>query len=734
VSAASLSSQAVIEASTPVDARTREVLLHVSNLHCRACVRRLEQLLGREAQVSVDLPTGTCELRWQPGEADLPALLDKMRAADMEPRLLAADADFACAQKEHRQALIRIGLAALFGMQAMMLASPEYFGTVDPGLRELLRYAQWVLVTPVLLIAGWPMLRTGLHALWQRSATMDTPVAVALVLAYSLSAWNTIQGAGHVYFDSVAMFVLLLSVARFWQQRGQLAAADRLRRLSAAQPATARRIREGRLEEVGASELLSGDIVEVAPGEALPADGTVLSAVDLDESLLSGESLPQHKPVGAKGLAGSTHLGLEPLRLQVELSGEATTLSQIGRLVQRAHLERHEAAHLADRIAGYIVPVVLLLAILAFALWWPDTETGIQAALAVLVITCPCALSLAVPTTLAAAVTRLGKVGVLLVRPSVLLHWHRLREVVFDKTGTLTTRQMQLHRCEVLADLGEEQARRWAAALESGLSHPVARALANAAPELSGLPRVDQRQLTGRGVRGWIDDHVVEVGPLEAVQSSELDTQWRWFGLWVDGQLKARLALNEQLRAEAPAVVQALREQGLQPHMLSGDQAAATQAVAARLLIAKVTAGSLPEQKLSAVKRLQQQGHGVLYVGDGLNDGPVLAGADVAVSLGSGAALAQGQGDALLLSDDLRGLEQLAHTAKLARRISTQNLLWALAYNLTMVPLAMLGWVAPWIAALGMGASSLLVTLNALRLLRQPDLSSQTPATQECLA
>lgn len=727
------SAQAILEASTQVDAHTREVLLHVGNLHCRACVRRLEQLLGRDAQVSVDLPTGTCELRWQPEKVDLPVLLEAMQAADMPTRLLAADQSFSQAQQEHRQALIRIGLAALLGMQAMMLAGPEYFGTVEPGLRELLRYAQWVLVTPVIAIAGWPMLRTGLKALWQGSATMDTPVAVALVMAYSLSAWNTLQGAGHVYFDSVAMFVLLLSVARFWQQRGQLAAADRLRRLSAGQPATARRLRDGQWAEVSASELRSGDIVEVAPGDALPADGVVLSAVDLDESLLSGESLPQHKLVGDKGLAGSTHLGLEPLRLQVEVSGEATTLSQIGRLVQRAHLERHEAAHLADRIAGYIVPVVLFLAVLAFALWWPDTETGIQAALAVLVITCPCALSLAVPTTLAAAVTRLGKVGVLLVRPSALLQWHRLQSVVFDKTGTLTTRQMQLHRCEALADLSEDQARQWAAAMEVGLSHPVARALAAAAGPEQPLPAVDHRQLTGRGVRGWIADHVVEVGPLEPTCSSELDTQWRWFGLWVDGQLKARMALNEQLRPEAPAVVSALREQGLEPHLLSGDQLAATQAVAARLQLSKVIAGSLPEQKLSMVKKLQENGAAVLYVGDGLNDGPVLAGADVAVSLGSGAALAQGQGDALLLNDDLHGLEHLAHTAELARHISTQNLLWALAYNLTMVPLAMLGWVAPWIAALGMGASSLLVTLNALRLLRQPKPPVTTSAPQECL-
>lgn len=707
---AHLSAEAISAATTSVDANTASAMLRLDGLHCAACVRRLEKSLGHRADAAVDVPSGTCELRWNPSRTDLPQLLERVRQARLTPHLMAPDAHYDEVRAEQRMSLIRVGIAALFGMQVMMLATSEYFSTVDAEFLPLLRFAQWFLATPVLLFSGWPLLRTGLGALRSGALVMDTPVAIALIGAYGLSAYHTLTLSGEVYFDSVGMFVFLLLLARHWQSRGQMAAADRLRRLVSAQPLTALRLTQDQLEEVPVSLLKSGDRISVPPGAAVPADGILEVAADLDESLLTGESVPQPRAAGDKALAGAINLGQRSVPMQVLSAGEGTVLSQIARLVQQAHLERSAVRNLADRVARWLVPGVLLTAAAALFYWWPDSERAAQAALAVLVITCPCALSLAVPTTLAAAVTRLGKSGVLLVHPDSLQVMPAVTDVVFDKTGTLTTRSMHVATVQCVDGLDPATAMAMAGRLEAGLEHPIARAFQK---EQSYQPPQDREMRPGRGVFATIDGQQWAVEALDADASRS--PEQRWFALTCNGKQQAVFGLREELRPGARALLESMQRAGNRVHLLSGDRAEATEALAADLGIMATNAGQHPDDKLTYVRKLQAGGSKVLVVGDGMNDGPVLAGADISVSLGSGAALAQAQGDSILMSDDLQGLLALRQTAVLTRRVITQNVIWALSYNLTLIPVAFLGFIVPWIAAIGMGASSLLVTLNALR-------------------
>lgn len=698
----------------------REMLLRVEGLRCGACVRRLTQALPEGvSDARADVPSGTCELSWDPQQVALSQILSQIDAAGFAPAVLADDGTYQRVREARHSALARIGVALLFGMQVMMLASGEYLGEVDASMRPLLRYAQWLLATPVALYAGWPFLRDGWRSLLAGAPTMDTPVAMALTGAYLSSAFNTVLDTGHVYFDSVAMFVLLLSLARFWEHKGRAQAADRLRRLAATQPLSARRVDADGVHDVAASELEEGDEILVAPGASVAADGVLLGcAAEFDESLLSGEAVPQPRGPGETVCAGSVNCGLQPVRIRVQRAGTQTTLSQIARMVHRALAARPQVQIWADRIAGRFVAVVMVLAAVALLWWWPDSERGFEAALAVLVVTCPCALSLATPMALASAMTRLSRQGLLVVRADALIKLASVDRVCIDKTGTLTTRDMRVQRVRLLAGMSEAQVLGAASALEAGLDHPIARAFRGF--DTQDRQAEDVTIEPGRGVHGRIQGHNWSLRAADPATAGQDHTEafMRWFELSCEDQPVAHIALTEELREGVRHAVRHWHQNGLKVHLLSGDRPKAAAAVAGFVGIDEVHSAMTPASKLAHLQALQAQGHRVLAVGDGVNDGPLLAGADVSVGIASGAALAQAHGDAILMNDDLSSLSSLISTARRTRRVVTQNLVWAAAYNLTMLPLAFSGMITPWIAALGMGGSSALVTLNAMRLLR----------------
>lgn len=704
----------------------REMLVRVHGLHCAACVSRLEWALAPLCEnARVSLSTGTAELRWDGAKVALSQLFRVIESTGYRPEPIAERSDLRAGQQERRGLLLRIGAAGVLGMQVMMLAATRYAdpGTIAPALELVMRYAQWAMATPVLLYSGWPFLRGAARSLAAGRTSMDVPIALALLLAYVASCINVLMQRGHVYFDSVTMFVFLLLLARWFEGSGRAEATRRLRELSEAQPLSALRERsDSAVEEVASSELRAGDVLLVPPASAVAADGVLLSAAaELDESLLTGEQLPAVKARDARVYAGSVNAGNTPLRVEVAATGTATMLSYINHLVHRAQSQRPRVQQLADRIAAGVTVAVLLCAALGALWWWPrNPETAFEVALAVLVVTCPCALSLATPAALAAAASALTRRGVLLTRADALLELPRIDTVCFDKTGTLTTGRMQCVRVEPRRLDDSARCLELAAALERGIHHPVATAFA---AQPNSLHAEAVATLPGRGVRGRI------AGRDYQLLGSVGDDGLTWLALSEDGVEIARFGLRHQLRAEAREVVAALQAQGLQVLMLSGDGADAVAGVARTLGIADYRARLKPEDKLQVLQQLRAAGHRVWMIGDGVNDAPTLAAADVSTSLASGSALAQAQAGLLLTGDGLAALPEALALARRTRVVIAQNLVWATLYNLAAVPLALSGGLTPWIAALGMGASSVTVVVNALRLARAPRVQPQALAT-----
>jgi len=704
-----------------------ELLLVAEGLHCASCAARLRALLaGRVQDLRVDLASRSIEFAHDPQDEPLSGLLLALDRAGFEPQVLAQDAGHDAARRRRRGELIRIGIAVIGAMQVMMLAWPTYFDdtVIEPGIATLLRVAQLLLATPVVFYSGWPFLAGAWRALRACTPTMDLPVALSLLVAWGASALRVAGGEGALYFDAATMFVMLLGLARYFEGRTRAIAGARMRLLAGRRPLTAQRETSSGSETIALDRLQAGDILRVAPGEALPADGVLLDAsAELDESLLSGESRPVTHPAGDRVLAGSVNLGNITLRLQAEAVREATRLSQITRLLQQAQAQRPPLQLLADRHAGHFILAVLALAAIGAVAWWPQgPDAALGVALAVLVASCPCALSLAVPAVLAAASSQLAQRGVLVARPPALARLTQVDTVLFDKTGTLTRPELQLVDMQTLGRHGAADCRRLAAALERGLTHPLARALCagvDDAPVAS-----DTQLLPGGGVSGRIDGQPYRIAAAPATTAAVADfaggeaASWLLLSEGGEGDRPeaplALFALQAQLRPEAAALVASLQAQGIAVELLTGD--AAAPALAQQAGITRLRSRQSPEQKLARLRALQAAGRVVMAVGDGINDAPLLAAADVAVAMPAGAALAQSRADVVLVGDTLQGLADLRAVARLAQRRLRQNLAWALGYNLVVLPLALGGWLTPWLAALGMSLSSLLVVGNALRL------------------
>lgn len=723
-----------------------EVLIALDGMHCSACAARAERTLaGRAEEVHANVAARTLRFRFRPAQQPLSALLAALEAAGLAPRILAGDAPADRSLRQRRLGFARIGVATICAMQVMMLAWPSYFGVhPEPGIAQLLRWAQLALATPGVLWAGWPFFAGAWTALRQRALDMDVPVALALAAAFAASALRTLIGHGDLYFDTATMFVWFLLIGRQLEGRTRARAGEHLRLLAGRRALTAQRrlgdAASGRIETVAIGALAAGDLVLVAPGEALPADGRLLEqAAELDEALLSGESKPVLRVPGTTVLAGSLNLGRSALVFRAERLGADTVLAQITQLLDPARLQKPRLQQLADRLAAHFIAGVLMLALIGAAgalLRGAGHETAFGIALAVLVASCPCALSLAVPVALAVAGSRLAQAGVLLANPGALAALAKVDTVLFDKTGTLTRDSMSLQRTQPLAGLDATRCRAIAAALERGSRHPIASAFA---AHDAGLAATHVEAAAGHGIHGKIEDRACWIGApaswpmplaLPALAAAERDATQVL--LCVDAAPVALFTLQASLRPEVPRLLAEFAQRGLRIELLSGDGASAVSALAAELGIAHAQARQTPADKLARLQALQAEGRCVLAVGDGLNDAPLLAAADVSAAMPKGAALTQSQADLLLLGDTLALLPQALRTARLTQARVLQNLLWALGYNLLVLPLAMTGALAPWLAALGMSLSSLVVVGNALRPMRHA--SAAPPAAPAALA
>ncbi len=709
----------------------REAALILEGITCAACVwlneKHVSSLPG-VLEFRVNYSTHRAQLRWDNTQIHLSDVLRAISEIGYHAHPFDPARQEQLQKKERAQALKRLAVAGLGAMQVMMLAVAMYAGEaqgMDESLRNFMRWVSLVIAAPVILYAAWPFYRSAWQDLKRRRAGMDVPVSLAISGGFLASVWATVTGSGHVYYDSVTMFTFFLLVGRYLEMVARHRAGQAAEELVRLLPDTATRLTaDGDEQVVPVDELELGDRVLVRPGDPVPADGRVLEGrSSVDESLLTGESLPVARGCGDEVIGGSINIE-SPLVIEVIRVGADSTLSAILRLLERAQSEKPAIARQADRVAGWFVLGLLVVAAGVFAWWLPEgLERALWISISVLVVTCPCALSLATPAAVTAATGSLTRLGVLTTRGHALETLARADRIVFDKTGTLTLGRLRLVRIETHAGSEESECLRIAAGLERQSEHPVARALL---ARVETLPEVvEVEAIPGQGIRGRVDGRLHWIGSPDSVRALGIEVpeferapgESRVCLVDAEGRrLLASFVFADSLRPEAREAVEALRGQGLGVVLLSGDDPEVVARVAAELGIGEYAGGLLPEDKLTRLEALQQAGHVVAMVGDGVNDAPVLARAQVSIAMGSGSGIAHASADMVLLSEDLRHLPQAVRMARRTLGIIRQNLAWAVAYNVVAVPLAAAGLVQPWMAAIGMSASSLFVVLNALRL------------------
>jgi len=717
----------------------REVSLLLEGMHCGACIWLIESWLSRcpgVAHTSVNFATRRARVVWDPGKARLSDLLRAVVAIGYRGYPYDPARREALARHESRALLLRLAVALLAMMQVMMFAVPTYVTVdgVEPAHRLLLEWASLTLTLPALLYSGAPFFRGAWRDLRLARPGMDVPVALGLAAAFVASAWATLSGGGAVYYDSVTMFIALLLCARYVEFVARRRAGDAVEVAARARPSTAERLpawpARDHVETVAAVSLACDDLVLVRAGATVPADGEIVEGrASVEEAILTGESRPRSATPGDAVLAGSV-VRDGALVVRVTAAGEATRLAAVERLAERAAGERPRIARIADRMAAWFVGALLVLAAVTAAVWWQiDPARVLPVTFAVLVVSCPCALSLATPAALAAAAGALARRRVVVVRADALESLARVTHVVFDKTGTLTTGRPALQETLPQGATTSAGALALAAALEARSEHPLAGAFRDAAPEGSPLPAArDVEVVPGSGVEGVVAGRRLRLGRPEfvaALSGQPLPPDVKRVGPAAtcvalgDGEgFVALFAVGDALRPGAVELVARLRHAGIVPVLLSGDRAASVALVAEALAIADARGDAQPESKRDAVARLQAGGAIVAMIGDGINDAPSLAQAQVSVSLGSATPLAQWTADVVVLSDELPRIADVIAHARRTFRVVRQNLAWAFAYNLVAIPAAASGHVTPLVAALGMSVSSLLVVGNALRVAR----------------
>ena len=690
----------------------------VEGVRCAACAWLIERALAREpgvATATVNAATSRLALRWDPALVPLSQLVARLAGLGYRVHLPSRE-DARAAALERRDSLKRLAVAGLGAMQAMMFSEALYFGTdeLSPATRDFFRWLTLLVSTPVVFYAGAPFLRGAMMQLRLRAPGMDLLVGASVLLAWGASLAATLLRAEAVYFDAAVMFVFFLLAARHIESEARRRATAALEVLARAQPATALRVGADGAESAVAVEAVEpGDRLRVRAGEAVPVDGRLESeAAELDESVLTGESQAVMHASGELVLAGSVALS-RPVQIVADRRAGQSTVALLAELAARASASRPRAARLADRVAGRFV-VAMLFAAAAVGVFWAgvDAPRALPATLAVLAATCPCALALAVPAAIASAQAAFARLGALVLDPDAVESLARADTVLFDKTGTLTTGRPQLDELQVFAG-SRDEALAAAAALERGVHHPLS---ALFRPYDDGRIASAVECFAGAGVEGLVGGERRRIGKRAFATGVAGDDDGIWLG---DGaRAIARFASAEALRPGAGEAVAGLTAQGLRLALLSGDSAPRVAALAARLGIGDWRGRATPAEKLARIRELQSGGRRVAMVGDGVNDAAVLAGADAGIAIAEGAALAQSRASVVLASPGLGRLPALFATARRTRRVMRQNLAWAAAYNLAALPLAAAGLVPPWAAALGMTASSLLVTLNALRLAR----------------
>jgi len=701
----------------------KQAQLLIGGISCAACVWLIEKhLLALPAvkKVRVNASTHRCWLEFDPNAGRLSEIFTSLDRIGFRPQPATDENQNRLLDTENRQAQRRLGIAGLGMMQVGMVAIALYGGAML-GMTEqwqgFLRITSWVFATPVVFYSAMPFYQAAWRAIKTRHLVMDVPVSIAIILAYGASIWATIISGPDVYFDSVSMFTFLLLVGRYIEMRARHRAGFAASNLAQLLPLSAIKLDAGEQHSVPVKSLAIADQILVKSGATIPCDGIVYDGrSSVDESMLTGESQALIKAKGDSVTAGTLN-GESALWVEVVAVGSATRLSAIARLVAQAEQEKPQQVAIADRLAVYFVAAVLLVSASVFAYWWQvKPEDALWITLSVLVVTCPCALSLATPVALTTATNTLRRMGLLVTRGHVIEMLSQVQRVVFDKTGTLTEGAPTVVQVKSLvAGYPSDLVLALAAGLEAPSNHPIAKAFHG---QDSSLIFTDLGSETAKGVRGIYQGDEYRLGSASFASQNFLSApdDGQWLLLSKNQQALAWIELQDPLRESAAAAVKRLQQDNLQLQLLSGDNTATVGRIAQMLDIQHAQGSVTPEQKLEIIQAYQQQGDVVLMIGDGINDVPVLSGSDVSIAMPGAADLAQSHADCLLLASDLNLIGRARQLALKTRRIISQNLVWALAYNILVLPMAVMGWVPPYLAAVGMSLSSVVVVLNALRL------------------
>ncbi|WJG07604.1 heavy metal translocating P-type ATPase [Aliiglaciecola sp. LCG003] len=704
------------------DADDKQIQLTIEGISCAACGWLIEKQLLKLSgvnRVAVNVSARRAIVNWNDKMLSLSDIIFKLEKVGYHALPFHPDEHEASYQKEHRQFLKRIGLAGLMSMQVMMLAIGLYFGifgSIDQQTKQYFHWVSLVLTTPVVLYSGFEFYKSAFNALRMKSLNMDFSVSLAIIGTFLASVWATYTQTGEIYFESVCMFIFLLLISRYIEHRTRYKASQISANMFKYIPLTAMVIDDGIPQSCLAKHLEIGQKVLVKPGETIPIDGTISAGNGkVDESMLTGEAEQVSKQTGDAVYGGTLNLN-GTLTIDVGCELKYALVNRILRLQESALAAKPKAAIFADVASRYFILAVLVITVISYLAWLAyQPERAFWIAIAILVATCPCALSLATPTALTSALAKLNESGILLKRADVLDQIPEIDCIVFDKTGTLTQGYFSIVNIELFSNVDKQMVLNLAAGLEAYSEHP----LASAFTRPTGLKVEDVESVSGYGLKGVYQQHEVKIGKREFLhQSAVLEAVDPSFSIFLqmDNKLLAAFEMRDQVRPEASELIASLSNHDV--YMLSGDNHRNAQQVAQQIGIKKIMANQTPSQKLAFIETLQSRHKMVMMVGDGINDAPVLARADVSVAVGSAADMSKRSADIILLNNRLSAVTTIFDMGSKARRKVKQNMSWAIGYNLFITPLAVLGYLSPWMAVIGMSLSSIIVVVNSVRLMR----------------
>ncbi len=700
-----------------------QIQLTIEGISCAACGWLIEKQLIKLSgiqRVAVNVSSRRATIIWIDEALKLSDIIRHIEKIGYHALPFQPDRHEASFQKENRSYLKKLGLAGLMTMQVMMLAIGLYFGLFGYIERQTELYFHWVslvLTTPVVIYSGSSFYLSAINAIKNKTANMDVSVSLAILGTFVSSAWATVNATGQVYFESVCMFIFLLLISRYVEQGSRYKASQISANMIKYVPLTATLLEDGKSLDYLAKNLVVGQRVLIKPGETVPVDGSIIEGVSkIDESMLTGESEPVNKGKG-DSVFGGTINQTNALTIEVTRPLKDALVNQILRLQEVALSEKPKAAVYADYASRYFVLVVLAIAVVSYMVWLTiDSSKAYWVAIAVLVATCPCALSLATPTAITAGLAKLNEYGLLVKRGDVIELIQDVDTVVYDKTGTLTDGYFSIIDTKTLGTFDKGLALSIAAGIEQYSQHPIANAFSTVDNKASVS---NVKSIPGKGLSAIYQQKQCLLGSVDLMESTIPNlnqSKSHNIYLQIEGEVVAAFHIADNINEHAKDLVNNLSE--FNTVIVSGDSEHNVSSVANELGISSYKFSQNPEQKLLFIKELQNLGHRVLMVGDGINDAPILAKADVSIAVGNAADMAKRSADVILIGNKLSSIDALFSISKRVRSKVKQNMLWAIGYNLLILPLAVLGFLSPWMAVIGMSISSIIVVINSVRLLR----------------